>query len=75
MRTTAPLILMLLALLAASAFVAWYVWEAIGTVQMSMHAYIALGLGIVCTLALSGGLMFLIFYSHRRGFDDEAHHH
>jgi hypothetical protein len=40
-----------------------------GGTPMSIHGYIAMGLGIVFTMALGGGLMFLMFYSNRHGRD------
>lgn len=40
-----------------------------GGTPMSIHGYIAMGLGILFTAALGGGLMFLMFYSSRHGRD------
>ncbi len=37
---------------------------------MSVHGWIALILGTVISLALGGGLMALVFYSARKGYDD-----
>lgn len=37
---------------------------------MSIHGWIALGLGTFLSLALGGGLMALVFYSARKGYDD-----
>jgi hypothetical protein len=37
---------------------------------MSIHGWIALGLGTVVSLALGGGLMALVFHSARKGYDD-----
>jgi len=37
---------------------------------MSVHGWIALGLGTFFSLALGGGLMTLVFYSARKGYDD-----
>lgn len=37
---------------------------------MSVHGWIALGLGTLLSLAVGGGLMALVFYSARRGYDD-----
>jgi hypothetical protein len=37
----------------------------------TVHAYIALGLGVVVTAALGGGLMALAFHSSRHGWDDD----
>jgi hypothetical protein len=39
---------------------------------MSEGGYVALALGILGTAALAGGLMALLFYSQRRGYDDAA---
>ena len=49
-----------------------YTWQSLGAVEMSASGYVALVLGAVGTLALGGGLMTLLFYSHRRGYDDAA---
>ena len=39
--------------------------------SMSIHGYIALGLAVVLTALLGGGLMALAFYSDRHGYDDD----
>jgi hypothetical protein len=52
--------------------VAYVAWQIDGT--LSRQGWIALGLGIGATLALAAGLLGLIFYSHRRGYDDDAGH-
>ena len=41
--------------------------------QMSVHGWIALGLGVFFSLLVGCGLMALMFYSSRRGYDDQAH--
>lgn len=74
MKGTIGVIVTLLALLAAAAGVAWWAWNQLADVQMSVHGYIALGLGVVATLGLGMGLMWLVYFSHHRGFDDEAGH-
>jgi hypothetical protein len=43
-----------------------------GLPAISMHGWIALGLGTVLSLVVGVGLMALVFYSARRGFDDGA---
>jgi hypothetical protein len=45
-------------------------WKLSGDTPMSVHGYIALGLAGGVTLLLGGGLMWLAFYSSRKGFDD-----
>ncbi len=49
-----------------------YTWEALGDVEMDATGYIALVLGVIGTVALGGGLMTLLFYSQRHGYDDAA---
>ncbi len=51
-------------------FVGWGV-DDIGTQggSISTTGYLAMGFGVVCTLALGIGLMALIFYSNRSGRD------
>jgi hypothetical protein len=49
-----------------------YMWESLSDVAMSTAGYLALVGGGVLTFALGIGLMFLIFYSNRAGFDDQA---
>ncbi|MEM7226081.1 MAG: hypothetical protein AAF495_24090 [Pseudomonadota bacterium] len=65
-------IAILVGLLIASAGVAAAIWYQLGDVEMSIHGYIALGLGAFFSLALGGGLMFLVFYSNRHGHDDDV---
>jgi len=43
-------------------------------VEIGFHGYMALGLGAGVTILLWVGLMSLVFYSSRRGYDDEAGH-
>ena len=45
-------------------------WTLIGGGAMSVHGWIALGLGVLGTLGLTWGLMTLAFRSSREGWDD-----
>ena len=72
MRSAGTLIV-LLGLLAASAGVALWAWREIGEVEISGHGLIALGLGVVVTFLVGAGLMALLFFSARRGYDERAH--
>lgn len=47
-------------------------WTAIGGGSMSLHGWIALGIGIFGTAALAWGLMGLAFRSDREGWDDRV---
>jgi cation transporter-like permease len=61
----------LLTLLAVAGFaVAYVTWNMEG--RIGLHGWIALGLGIVLTLALLAVLLALMFHSHRKGYDDDS---
>lgn len=64
------LVAVLCLLLLFSAAVAWYVWSALDDVAMSAHGYIALAAGVILSILVGGGLMALVFFSARRGYDD-----
>lgn len=49
-------------------------WRAAAGAELGMHGWIALVLGAVLTLAVGGGLMALVFYSARHGYDEAAHY-
>jgi hypothetical protein len=46
-------------------------WSGIGDAGIDLNGWIALGLGVVATLALGIGLMSLVFISNRRGYDED----
>ena len=66
----ALIIVVLLAILAAAVFVAHYGWVSAGDVVMPAWGWLMLGLGIFFTVLVGGGLMALVFYSSRAGFDE-----
>jgi hypothetical protein len=55
----------------AAAGVTAYTWVSLSDVSISAAGYIALVAGSVLTLAVGAGLMFLMYYSDRAGFDDQ----
>jgi len=63
------LVLPLLAILAVALWCAVHAWNAVD-VEMSVHGYIAMILGIIFSLVVGCGLMGLMFYSSRHGYDD-----
>lgn len=71
-RMLLPVIL--LALLAIAGMAAATIWSGMDDIRLGTHGWIALGLGVFFTLAIGGGLMALVFFSSRRGFDDKASH-
>lgn len=48
-------------------------WTMTAGMGMSGHGYMAVFLMILFCFGLAGGLMFLVFYSARRGHDDAVH--
>jgi hypothetical protein len=66
------LLLLLGLLLAASLYYAHGLWFALDAPDMPATLYVAMGLGIVFSIAVGAGLMALMFYSSRRGYDDRA---
>lgn len=52
--------------------VAVYLWLSLGDVEMTTSGYLALVAGGVATIGLGVGLMSLVFYSNRKGFDERA---
>ena len=56
-------------------FAVWGViaaWGMTGESEIGVHGYIAMALGAVFTIGLAAGLMWLAFYSHRGGYDDDV---
>lgn len=45
-------------------------WAGIGASEISLAGWLAMGLGIILTLAVGIGLMALVFISSRRGYDE-----
>jgi hypothetical protein len=63
------IILPLVVLLAAALWFAVYSWNAIEGPAIPTTGYVAMGLGIVFSLLVGCGLMALLFYSSRHGYD------
>ena len=73
MRSVFPIIV-LLGLLILAIVIGFWAWQQIGSVEIGTHGWIALGLGAVLTFAVGAGLMALMFFSARRGYDERAYH-
>ena len=73
MRIVAGLVVVaLMALLGATLYYAYGVWTELGTADMPGWLYAAMAGGIIVSLIVGGGLMALVFYSSRAGYDDRA---
>lgn len=62
----------LVALLVGAAWFAIYSWRAVEGPPMPTEGYVAMWLGIVFSLVVGCGLMVLVFYSSRHGYDEPA---
>jgi len=58
------------AVVAAVAIVTGVFWDQLGASDISVAGWLAMGFGVIVTLALGVGLMTLMFISNRRGYDD-----
>lgn len=64
-----------LAIIVLAAFLGWAIWYTVHTwgalsgVGISTMGWVMLGLGVVLTLIVGGGLMALLFYSSRKNYD------
>ncbi len=64
------LIAPVLVILVASLWLAARTWLSTAGSPMSTNGYVAMALGIIFSTVLGCGLMVLLFYSSRRGYDD-----
>lgn len=62
-------ILALLAFLAAAVWYCIHAWGEMAGVGISPAGWLFLGLGVILTVVVGGGLMALLFYSSRKGRD------
>ena len=59
-------------MLAASIYYAYGLWVAVDAPDMPAGLYVAMGLGVLFSMVVGSGLMALVFYSSRRGYDERA---
>ncbi|MES1197521.1 MAG: hypothetical protein ABUL55_02740 [Pseudomonadota bacterium] len=52
------------------AIVTWWTFSGFDGSAMDIHGWVAMGLGIGLSLIVGVGLMGLVFYSARKGYDD-----
>jgi hypothetical protein len=69
---TTIVIAVLLALLAAAIYFAYRVWNTLEVSDMPAWMYVAMGGGALLSLLVGCGLMALVFYSSRHGYDERA---
>ncbi len=70
-------VFILVPLVALLAFAVWFAihsWNAIEGPPIPAGGYVAMGLGIVFSIVVGCGLMALVFYSSRGGYDVPPHY-
>jgi hypothetical protein len=60
----------LFALLAVSLWFGGAAWNRFDSGSIPFYGYLAIAGGVVMSLLVGGGLMALVFYSSRHGYDD-----
>ena len=70
MRTL--IIIALFALLALALWFAGTAWQRLGGAPIPLYGWIAIVGGVFFSLLIGGGLMGLVFYSSRHGYDDDV---
>jgi len=69
---TTALVAALLGLLAASIWFAVHTWMSVEGPPMPTAGYVAMTLGVIFSVVIGSGLMGLIFYSSRHGYDEPS---
>ena len=72
---TLALVVPLLAILVAAGWFAASAWVSVEGPPMPATGYLAMALGVVFSLIVGCGLMALLFYSSRHGYDDPFQAH
>jgi hypothetical protein len=70
---TIALVAALIAITAAALWFAASAWVSLSGPPMPAVGYVAMGFGIVLSLIVGCGLMALVFYSSRHGYDEPSH--
>jgi hypothetical protein len=66
----ALIIIALFALLILALWFAGSVWIRLAGDEIPLYGYVAIAGGVLFSLLVGGGLMALVFYSNRHGYDD-----
>ena len=67
--------LIIIALFGLLGLAIWFASSAfvhLGGDPIPLYGYVAIAGGVLVSLLVGGGLMALVFYSHRHGYDDEV---
>jgi hypothetical protein len=64
------ILIVLLSLLVATGFIVYLGWTLEDGIEVTTAGYVAMAAGVILSLAVGCGLMALIFYSSRSGYDE-----
>ena len=64
------ILFVLLSLLVATGFIVYAGWTLEDGAEVSTAGYVAMAVGVIFSLIVGCGLMALVFYSSRRGYDE-----
>jgi hypothetical protein len=70
---TVAIVVALLVILVAAGWYASNAWISVEGPPMPTTGYVAMALGVVFSLIIGCGLMALLFYSSRHGYDEPSH--
>ncbi len=56
-------------------FSGFHLWKMLGPIELSMHGWLAIFVGVIGSFLLAGALMALSFYSARSGHDIKVAEH
>ena len=71
-RGSWAILVILLILLVSATVLSYLGWTSAAGTDVPASGYVALALGVVASLAFGFGLMALVFYSSRAGYDEPA---
>jgi hypothetical protein len=66
------ILIVLLLLLAGTFVIVYFGWKLANGTDVPASGYVAMVFGVLISLAVGFGLMALIFYSSRKGYDEPA---
>ena len=64
------LLIVLISLLAATLVIAYFGWTSANDTDVPTSGFVAMAIGVIFSLAVGFGLMALVFYSSRKGYDE-----
>ena len=71
-RGSWAILVILLILLVSATVLSYLGWTSAAGTDVPASGYVALALGVIASLAVGFGLMALVFYSSRAGYDEAA---